>query len=154
MVKRSLALSRVAIFNGKVSVNVLEAVLLDDCDDQYKIVLLSDRELHSLSPAYTLSRRLRGLYAFNAVVVLDTVTGNTCFCATTLQLVSELLMRSYDYTIISPLLIFISINIGINSGRTLSSGKRPDRIGLSCLEKDDFSRHLRIIEHRKCIQGD
>ena len=87
-VKRILAHSRTFICNGKMVTDVLSDVLKEDNGVQYSFAILSDDDLVDLCPDYEPMRRLRGMTAFNAVIIYDKVNKNTCFCATSLQLVS------------------------------------------------------------------
>ena len=87
LVNHALAHNDLVPFNGAVAMTVLHAVILEgDC---FYVADLSDADItQALCPKYKPTRQVNGMDNYNAMIVYDCETANTCFVTTSEQLVS------------------------------------------------------------------
>jgi hypothetical protein len=87
LVTHALAHDRSIHFNGAVAMTVLQAVILGE--NRFIVVDLSDADIvQELCPKYKPMRQVNGMDNYNAIIVYDSETANTCFVTTSEQLVS------------------------------------------------------------------
>ena len=87
LVNHALAHNRSVHFNGAVAMTVLQAVILEEY--RFIVVDLSDADIaQELCPNYKPMRQVNGMDNYNAIIVYDRETANTCFVTTSEQLVS------------------------------------------------------------------
>jgi hypothetical protein len=94
LVRQALARNRSVHCNRAVAMAVLQAVILEE--DGFIVVDLSDADIaQELCPNYKPMRQVNGMDNYNAIIVYDRETANTCFVTTSEQLVSTQCLLSY-----------------------------------------------------------
>jgi hypothetical protein len=87
VVNDALAHNRSIHFNGAVAISVFQAVILEE--NRFCVVHLSDEDIaQELCHEYKPMRQVNGMDNYNAMIVRDRKTSNTCFVTTSEQLVS------------------------------------------------------------------
>jgi hypothetical protein len=118
LIIQALACNRSIHFNGAVAMSVLQAVILGE-GDLFCVVFLADEEItQELCPDYKPMRQVNGMYNYNAMIVYDRETANTCFATTSEQLVSTQCLLSL-YKHVNSILINILLHFIINKASVL-----------------------------------